>query len=56
MRGARAGARVVGTLENGVEFPPGHLAEHLASSSPLRVFFRPEGDRLVVYRLEDASP
>jgi hypothetical protein len=46
----------IGALENGVEFPPGHLAEHLASSSPVRVFFRPEGDRLVVYRLEDASP
>jgi hypothetical protein len=46
----------IGTLENGVEFPPGHLAEHLATSSPVRVFFRPEGDRLVVYRLEDASP
>jgi hypothetical protein len=45
----------IGTLENGVEFPPGHLAEHLASSSPVRVFFRPEGDRLVVYRIEDAS-
>ena len=46
----------IGTLENGVEFPPGHLAEHLASSSPVRVFFRPEGDRLVAYRIEDASP
>jgi hypothetical protein len=45
----------IGTLENGVEFPPGHLAEHLASSSPVRVFFRVEGSRLVVYRLEDAS-
>jgi hypothetical protein len=46
----------IGTLENGVEFPPGHLAEHLASSSPVRVFFRPDGDCLVVYRIEDASP
>ncbi len=45
----------IGTLENGVDFPPGHLAEHLASSSPVRVFFRADGDRLVVYRLEDAS-
>jgi hypothetical protein len=46
----------IGTLENGAEFPPGHLAEHLASSSPVRVFFRAEGDRLVVHRIEDASP
>lgn len=46
----------IGTLENGVEFPPGHLAEHLASSTPVRVFFRAEGDRLVAYRIEDAAP
>jgi hypothetical protein len=45
----------IGTLENGVDFPPGHLAEHLAGSTPVRVFFRADGDRLVVYRLEDAS-
>jgi hypothetical protein len=45
----------IGTLENGVAFPPGHLAEHLAGSTPVRVFFRKEGDRLVVYRLEDPS-
>lgn len=45
----------IGTLENAVEFPPGHLAEHLATSSPIRVFFRGEGLGLVVYRLEDAS-
>lgn len=45
----------IGTLENGVEFPPGHLAEHLASSSPVRIFFRAENDRLVVYRIEDAA-
>jgi hypothetical protein len=53
-----AGAEVpftIGTLENGVEFPPGHLAEHLATSSPVRVFFRDEGGTLVVYRIEDAG-
>ena len=44
----------IGTLENGAEFPPGHLAEHLATSSPVRVYFRAEGPDLVVYRLEDA--
>jgi hypothetical protein len=44
----------LGVLENGTEFPPGHLAEHLATSAPIRVFFRPEGGDLVVYRIEDA--
>ena len=43
----------IGILENGDQFPPGHLAEHLATSSPVRVFFRDEGGNLVVYRLED---
>ncbi len=46
----------IGTLENGADFPPGHLAEHLATSSPVRVSFRVEGPDLVVYRLEDAPP
>lgn len=45
----------IGVLENGAEFPPGHLAEHLASSAPVRVFFRVEGADLVVYRIEDAG-
>ncbi len=45
----------IGTLENGAEFPPGHLKEHQATSSPVRVFFRPDGSDLVVYRIEDAG-
>jgi hypothetical protein len=45
----------IGTLENGAEFPPGHLAEHMSTSSPVRVFFRDEGGTLVVYRIEDAE-
>ncbi len=45
----------IGVLENGAEFPPGHLAEHLASSTPVRVFFRVEGPDLIVYRIEDAG-
>ena len=45
----------IGVLENGAVFPPGHLAEHLATSAAVRVFFRAEGGDLVVYRLEDAS-
>ena len=44
----------IGTLENGADFPPGHLAEHLATSSPVRVYFRADAPDLVVYRLEDA--
>ena len=43
----------IGILENGAQFPPGHLAEHMANASPVRVFFRDEGGQLVVYRLED---
>ena len=53
-----AGAEIpftIGTLENGAEFPPGHLAEHMATSSPVRVFFRDEDGTLVVYRIEDAE-
>jgi hypothetical protein len=46
----------VGTLENGAEFPPNHLAEHLAGSTPVRVYFRREGGENVVYRLEDGEP
>jgi hypothetical protein len=46
----------MGTLENPTDFPPGHLAEHQATSSPVRVYFRVEGGGTValVYRLEDA--
>lgn len=46
---------LIGTLENGVEFPPGHLAEHMATSTPIRVSFRVDGTSLVAYRLEDAE-
>lgn len=48
-------AFVIGSLENGAEFPPGHLAEHLATASPVRVFFRETGGARVVYRIEDAG-
>jgi hypothetical protein len=44
----------IGILENGDQFPPGHLAEHMANASPVRVYFRDDGaGNLVVYRLED---
>ncbi len=45
----------IGVLENGAQFPPSHLQEHRETSSPVRVYFRVEGDRLVVYRIEDAG-
>lgn len=45
----------IGVLENGAEFPPGHLAEHMSTSSPIRVYFRDEDGTLVVYRIEDAE-
>ena len=45
----------IGTLENGDEFPPGHLTEHQATSEPVRVFFRVEGAELVATRLEDGG-
>jgi hypothetical protein len=44
----------LGTLEDPTDFPPGHLAEHQATSSPIRVSFRVENGERVVYRLEDA--
>jgi hypothetical protein len=46
---------IVGTLENPTEFPPSHLAEHQATSQPVRVFFRTENGVHTVYRLEDAA-
>ncbi len=45
---------VIGILENGAQFPPGHLAEHMANASPVKVWFRDDGaGNLVAYRLED---
>lgn len=45
----------VGELENPVDFPPSHLATHLADADPVRVFFRSDGEALVAVRLEDAQ-
>ncbi len=45
----------VGTLENPTEFPLSHLADHQATSQPVRVYFRTEnGGVHTVFRLEDA--
>ena len=45
----------IGRLENGAEFPPGHLAEHQATVTAIRVFYRRDGDARVVFRMEDAE-
>ena len=47
---------VLGALENSTDFPPSHLAEHQATSQPVRVFFRTDNGVHVAYRLEDAAP
>ena len=44
----------VGALENATEFSPSHLTEHMASSSPVRAFFRVVNGEPTAYRLEDA--
>ena len=43
----------MGNLENGDQFPPNHLAEHLAGSTKVRVFFRDENGTPTAYRIED---
>ena len=47
-------AFTLGDLENGAEFPPGHLVEHQATAQPVRVWYRTEGGDRVAVRLEDA--
>ena len=45
----------IGALENGNEFPPGHLAEHQATAEPVVVYYRVEGNERFAIRLEDAG-
>lgn len=45
----------IGALENGNQFPPGHLAEHQALATPIRVWYRTENGERVAFRLEDAG-
>jgi hypothetical protein len=45
----------IGQLENGVEFPPGHLVEHQTTAQQIRVWYREEDGILVAFRLEDAE-
>jgi hypothetical protein len=42
------------SLENAVEFPPGHLVEHQGLGSKVRVWYRGDSDTLRAIRLEDA--
>ena len=44
----------LGELENGTEFPPGHLGEHVATAVPVLVTYRDENGERVVVRLDDA--
>ena len=46
----------MGVLENGDQFPPNHLAEHLAGGTRVRVFFRDENGTPTAYRIEDVLP
>jgi hypothetical protein len=43
----------MGPLENATQFPPNHIAEHLAGSTKVKVFFRDEGGTPTAYRIED---
>lgn len=52
--GASSVTLTLGALENATQFSPSHLAEHQASSVPVRAFYRLENGVPVVYRLEDA--
>jgi hypothetical protein len=45
---------VIGALENGAQFPPGHLVEHQATAAPVRVWYRTQDGAKVAIRLEDA--
>lgn len=42
-------------LEFDAAFPVSHLSEHQLLSDPVRVTYHPDGERLVVTRLEDGS-
>ena len=44
----------LGELQNGVEFPPGHLAEHQLTASPVRVWYLPGAVPPQAIKLEDA--
>ena len=43
------------SLENGDEFPPGHLAEHQVTAEMVRVWYRDDGGTMLAIRVEDAA-
>ena len=43
----------IGALENGAQFPPGHLLEHRATGAKVVVTYRTEGSDRVAVRLDD---
>jgi hypothetical protein len=45
----------IGVLENGAEFPPGHLLEHKATGVRIVVTYRQENGELVAVRLDDVA-
>ena len=50
-------AFTLGDLENGAEFPPGHLVEHQATAVPVRVWYRSEaGDRVAAQARSKGRP
>ena len=53
--GGRETTYRVGVLENGTEFPPSHLSEHLATGQPVKVWYREADGERVAYRIEDAA-
>jgi hypothetical protein len=46
----------LGTLDNATQFSLSHLATHMATGVPIRVFYRLENGEPVVYHLEDVIP
>ena len=43
-------------LRNGVAFPPAHLAEHVATAQPVRVWYRESAGGFEALWLEDVPP
>jgi hypothetical protein len=58
LRTADGSVRLFGLalLENGAEFPPGHLVEHSVTAQPVRVWYRTVSGSDEAIRLEDAEP
>jgi hypothetical protein len=44
----------IGVLENGAQFPPGHLLEHVATGVKVVVTYRQENGERVATRIDDA--